>query len=164
MVSLFCRSGFNIETHIVAGMDEMKRPSNTSLVDLGLELIKKSGWATDGKLTCLQDIFFLTASQGQNGESTKLVEEILCWSTQPNANLGWLLGIALAFLELKNAIAKAPGYLIQESCLVLEAIVAREQQSLEECVHELHSEGGEQYKKLIRGYQFGRKALEDCLY
>ncbi|KAF2194267.1 hypothetical protein K469DRAFT_651493 [Zopfia rhizophila CBS 207.26] len=160
---LRAQAGFAIETHIVAAMDEMKRLSCPSLVDIGLELIFRAGWATSAKPSCLQDVFLLTGSQGQGDESAGLAHDMLRWGARPSANLGLLLGLALAFLELKDAIARAPRLLGQESRLVLGAIVARERQSLEECARELRSVDGAQYKQLIRGYQFGRGALENCL-
>ena len=160
---LRAQAGFAIENHIVAGMDEMNRLSCPSLVDIGLELVSRAGWATSAKPSCLQDVFFLTDSKGQGAESAGLAHDMLCWGARPSENLGLLLGLALAFLELKDAVAKAPGLLGQESQLLLEAIVARERQSLEECAQELQSANGEQYKQLIRGYQLGRSGLEKCL-
>ena len=40
---------------------------------------------------------------------------MLRWGARPSANLGLLLDLALAVLELKVAVAKAPGLLGQES-------------------------------------------------
>lgn len=160
---LRAQAGFAIETFIVAGMDEMKRLSCPSLVDIGLELVSRAGWANDAKPLCMQDIFLLTRSRCQSDESAELAQNILCWATRPSANLGLLLGLALAFLELKDAVAKTPALLSEESRLMLTAIVARERQSLEECARELRRVDGMQYKQLIRGYQFGRGALVTCI-
>ena len=161
---LRAQSGFAIENHIVAGMDEMNRLLCPSLVDIGLELVSRAGWATSAEQpSCLQDIFVLTASKGQGTESAGLAHDMLRWGARPSANLGVLLGLALAFLELKDAVAKAAGLLGQESRLLLEAIVARERQSLGECVQELRSGDEAQYNQLIRGYYLGRSTLEKCL-
>ncbi|KAK0512791.1 hypothetical protein JMJ35_004808 [Cladonia borealis] len=160
---LRAQAGFAIENHIVAGMDEMNRLSCPSLVDIGLELMSRADWAPSTKPTCLQDVFSLTDSKGQGAESAGLAHDMLRWGARPSANLGLLLGLALAFLEFKDAVAKAPGLLGQESQMSLGAIVARERQSLEECAQELQSEDGAQYKQLIRGYQLGRSGLEKCL-
>ena len=160
---LRAQSGFAIENHIVAGMDEMNRLSCPSLVDIGLELVSRAGWTNSAKPTCLQDVLSLTDSKGQGAESAGLAHDMLRWGARPSANLGLLLGLALAFLELKDAVAKAPGLLGQESQILLGAIVARERQSLEECAQELQSEDEVQYKQLIRGYQVGRSGLEKCL-
>ncbi|ROV89516.1 hypothetical protein VSDG_08494 [Cytospora chrysosperma] len=161
---LRAQAGFAIETHIVAGMDEMRRSSCPGLVDIGLELVSRAGWAAgDDAPRCLHDVLLLTGSRGQGGESARLARDMLRWAGRPNANLGLLLGLALASLELKDAVARAPGLLGEESRLVLEAIVERERQSLDECARELRSVDGAQYTQLIRGYQFGRAALENCL-
>ena len=161
---LRAQAGFAVEDHIVAGMDEMKRLSCASLVDIGLEIVSRTGWAFNVKPSCLHDIFILTGSQGQGAESAELAQNMLRWGTRPSANLGLLLGLASAFLDLKVVVAKAPGLLGQESRLVLGAIVARERQSLEECAQELQSVDGLQYRQLIRGYHLGRSVLEKILF
>ena len=112
---LRAQAGFAIENSIVAGMDEMRRLSCPGLVDIGLELLYRAGWAISAKPSCLQDDFFLTASQGQGAESAGLAHNMLRWGARPSANLGLLLDLALAVLELKVAVAKAPGLLGQES-------------------------------------------------
>ena len=127
---LRAQAGFAIENHIVAGMDEMKRLSCPSLVDIGLELVSRAGWAIRAKPSCLQDVFFLTGTRAPRAPGWRTI--CCAGGARPSANLGLLLGLALAFLELKVAVAKAPGLLGQESQLVLGAIVARERQSLEE--------------------------------
>ncbi|KAI9678985.1 MAG: hypothetical protein M1822_007411 [Bathelium mastoideum] len=162
---LRAQAGFASETHIVAGMDEMKRPFCPSLVGIGQELIARAGWTTAASAEpgCLHDVLLLAASQGQREESAKLARDMLRWGARPSANLGLLLGLALAFLELKEVVAGAPGLLSGESQCVLRAIVARERQSLEECTRELRDVEGAQYKQLIRGYKFGQVALGNCL-
>ncbi|KAL8796253.1 MAG: hypothetical protein Q9195_001368 [Heterodermia aff. obscurata] len=160
---LRAQAGFAIETHIVAGMDEMKRISCPSLVDIGLELISRAGWDTSAKPSCLQDVLVLTSSQGQGEKSARLAHNMLCWGTRPSANLGLLLGLALAFLKLKAAVMRESELLSHESKLALAAIVARERQSLEECAQELRSVDEAQFRQLIRGYCWGKNALEECL-
>ena len=160
---LRAQSGFAIEEHIVAGMDEMKRLSCPSLVDIGLELVSHAGWAISVEPSCLHDLLLLTGSQGQGDASAELAHNMLRWGARPNANLGLLLGLALALLELKDAVGKAPGLLGPESRLLLEAIVARERQSLEECAQELQSVDEAKYRQMIRGYQLGKSVLKKCL-
>ena len=159
---LRAQAGFAVETPIVAGMDELRRLSCPSLVDIGHELISRAAWASDAKVTCLHDVLLLTASHGQDERSMRLAHDMLGWATRPTANLGLLLGLAWAFLELKEAVARAPELLAQETRGVLEAIVARERRSLEGCAQELRTAGEElQYQGLIRGYHLGRRALQD---
>jgi hypothetical protein len=89
---------------------------------------------------------------------------MLGWATRPVANLGLLLGLALAFLEVKEGVAEAPGGLLsEEGRVVLRAIVARERLGLEECVRELQRVDEAQYRRLVNGYWFGRGALERYL-
>ena len=160
---LRAQAGFAIENHIVAGMDEMKRLSCPSLVDIGLELVSHAGWAFGAKPSNLHDVFLLTDSHGQGAESAQLAHNMLHWCARPSAHLGLLLGLALAFLELKVAVAKVPGLLNEDSQLVLGAIVRREKKSLEECTQELQSVDSAQYGQLIRGYELGKGVLEKCL-
>lgn len=159
---LRAQAGFAIETHNVAGMDEMKRLPCPSLVDIGLELVASTGWPVNAKPSSLHDVLLLTSSQGQDEESAELTHNMLRWSARPNANLGLLLGLALAFLELKLAVASAPTLLTNESRLILDAIVTRESQSLEECARELRSTDAAHYAQMVRGYQMGKSALEAC--
>ncbi|KAK6081430.1 hypothetical protein SCUP234_04635 [Seiridium cupressi] len=163
---LRAQTGFAVEMHIIAGMDEMKRQSCPNLVDIGLELIQRAEWtsATTAKSpSCLKDVFVMTARQGQNDVSAGLADDMLRWSARPTANLGLLLGLSLAFLQLKQAVRSAQGLLSQESVLVLEAIVGREKGCLDECVAELRRTDEMQYKNLVRGYLFGIKILESIL-
>ncbi|KAK0621749.1 hypothetical protein B0T17DRAFT_618158 [Bombardia bombarda] len=166
---LRAQAGFALETHIVAGMDEMKRLTCPSLVDLGLEMLERSGSVTDDekKVSCLHDILVITESRGQSEKSKKLTRDMLWWGARPQANLGLLLGLAVAFLEMKDAVAKAEGegslgLLSEESRVVLRAIVERERQSLEECARELRRVDGRQYGMLLKGYEFGRGLVEGC--
>ncbi|PYH97588.1 hypothetical protein BO71DRAFT_121753 [Aspergillus ellipticus CBS 707.79] len=160
---LRAQAGFAVEAHIVAGMDEMNRLSCPGLVTIGLDLVSSAGWSHGAKPSSLQEVLQLTGRHGQREESARLANDMLRWGARPDANLGLLLGLAWAFLELKDAVARAPGLLGPESRQVLEAIVARERQSLEECAQELRGVDGAQYKKLVGGYRFGRSALENCL-
>ena len=134
---LRAQAGFAIETHIVAGMDEMKRISCPSLVDIGLELMSRAGWTTSANPSCLQDVFLLAKNQGQGEKSARLSHDMLWWGLQPSAKLGWLLGMAFAFLELKVAVMRAPELPSQESQFTLATIVGRERQCLMECAQEL---------------------------
>ncbi|OAA34631.1 heme oxygenase-like, multi-helical [Metarhizium rileyi] len=159
---LRAQAGFEIETDIVAGMDELRRKSRISLVDIGLELIQQTIQTTGAKPTSLRDVFILAANQGQGDESARLADDMLRWSARPVANLGLLLGLALAFLELKYAVGRAPDLLGKESRFALEAIVARERISLEDCARELKRTDMAQYGNLERGLQLGVSALQKC--
>ena len=85
------------------------------------------------------------------------------WRLRPNANLDFLLGLSLAFLDFKKILLETPALLSLENRVVLDAIVVREEQNLEECVGELQRGDEVQYRHLRRGCQFGRTALKSCL-
>ncbi|KAG8413871.1 hypothetical protein J3458_012358 [Metarhizium acridum] len=160
---LRAQAGFEAETAVVAGMDELRRHSHTSLIDVGLELVHQVDQSANATPASLQDVFSLAASQGQGDESARLANDLLRWSVRPVANLGLLLGLALAFLEFKKAIARAPELLGRETRLALEAIVAREKTSLEDCAQELRNTDMGQYKNLERGFRIGMTSLQKCL-
>ncbi|KAJ5909275.1 hypothetical protein N7495_001957 [Penicillium taxi] len=161
---LRAQAGFDIESDIVAGMDELRRESCTSLVDIGLELVQKLGHPTIGaKPSCLHDVLLLAAKHGQSEDSARLANNMLRWSARPTGNLGLLLGIALAFLEFKYAILRAPDLLDRENCFLLEAIVTREKTSLEECAGDLQNTGDTRYKDLLQGYHLAMTGLSKCL-
>ncbi|KAK2612470.1 hypothetical protein QQS21_001574 [Conoideocrella luteorostrata] len=160
---LRAQAGFGMETNMVAGMDELRRHSHTSLVDIGLELVRKINHTTSAKPVSVQEVFLLAASQGQCDDSARLANDMLRWSVRPVANLGLLLGLAMAFLEFKYAIGRAPELLNQESHLALKAIVAREKTCLDECAQELRRTDDGQYRNLMAGLQLGISALRRCM-
>jgi len=125
------------------------------LVDIGLELVARLGWATAASLSCLHDVFILVARHGQSEESAVLACDILRWAGRPVARLRLLLGLALAFLELQEAMVRAPGLLGEKSWVFLRAIVARERRALEECARQLRGTDCAQYGQLVRGYRLG---------
>jgi len=159
---LRAQAGFEVEQPIVAGMDEIRRPSCPSLVSIGRELISATGGKAAAGVESLQDVLLMAADHGQGEESDRLAQDMLNWATRPSANLGLLMGLALAFLDLKDAVAAAPDLLAPDSRSVLEAIVVRERQSLEASAKELRARDEPQFRDLIRGYQLGRRSLEDC--
>lgn len=161
--ALRAQAGFATETDVVAGIDEMRRSSCLSLVDVGLELLSRTGWAVEAKPACLEDVFILTKKHGQCDESVGLAKDMLLWSTRPGANLGWLMGMALAFLPVKEAVAKSPEMISGETSLVLGGIVQRERRNLLECIHWLEDHDSSQYRQLCQGYQFGKVTLMKCL-
>ncbi|KAM3543840.1 hypothetical protein ARSEF1564_003285 [Beauveria bassiana] len=161
---LRAQAGFGIESDIVAGMDEVRRNFCTSLVDIGLELTQKlSRIAISAKPQTLKQVFLLVASHGQGRESFQFANDMLQWSARPSANLGFLLGLALAFVEFKHAVGRAPNLLSLKSRLLLEAIVARERRCLEECARELQRTDDALYKDLLRGNHLAISILPNCI-
>ncbi|KHN94386.1 heme oxygenase-like, multi-helical [Metarhizium album ARSEF 1941] len=161
---LRAQAGFERETDIVAGMDELKRHTRTSLVDVGLELISHMDRCAHAEPASLQDVLRLAASQGQGEASARLASDMLRCSVRPIENLGLLLGLALAFVKFKSAVGRTPGLLGPETRLALDAILAREKMSLEVCAEELRATDGAQYRNLERGFRLGMGAIQECVY
>ncbi|KAJ3497399.1 hypothetical protein NLG97_g1931 [Lecanicillium saksenae] len=161
---LRAQAGFGIECDIVAGMDEVRRNFCPSLVDIGLELTENlSQIAISARPQTMKQVFLLVASHGQSSESFRFANDMLLWSAAPSANLGFLLGIALAFVELKHAISRDPDLLSLRSRLFLQAIVAREKRCLEECARELRSTNIAVYGDLLRGNYLAVSVLPKCI-
>ncbi|KAJ6781992.1 hypothetical protein PWT90_01279 [Aphanocladium album] len=161
---LRAQAGFGIECDIVAGMDEVRRNFCPSLVDMGLELTQKlSRIAISAQPQTLKQVFILVASHGQGCESFRFANDMLKWSARPTTNLGFLLGVALAFVEFKDAVWRAPDLLSQRSRRVLQAIAAREKKSLEECARELQTTSTSLYRDLLRANYFTRLILPNCI-
>jgi len=157
---LRAQAGFEMEMPIVAGMDELRRLTCPSLVELGRELICNAGWGTDASVGSLQDVLDTAAAHGQSEESRRLAKDMLYWATRPSANLGFLVGLSSAFLDLKEAVARAPELLSHQSRIVLEAIVARERQGMEECMREIRQTNNEVHcEGISRGVRLGMSEL-----
>ncbi len=167
-LSILCllraQAGFCTESDIVAGMDEMRRDSCTSLVDIGLELAEKlSQIAISAKPQTLKQVFLLVASHGQGRESFQFANDMLQWSARPNANLGFLLGLALAFVEFKYAVSRADDLLTLRSRILLERIVTREKRILDECARQLQRTDDARYRDLLRGKYLAISILPNCI-
>lgn len=163
LLALRAQAGFAAEAHVPAGMAEVRRQPACSLVDIGLEIISRAQWTRDGNPSCLKDVFVLARKQGQSAESIKLSDNMLRWANRPNENFGILVGLALAFLGLKEAIAGSHELLSEESQAALKAIIKREQKGLFSCMQEIKSTGDGRYKDIEKGYCLGRSALEKLL-
>lgn len=161
---LRAQSGFGIEEDVVAGMDEARRETSTSLVDIGLELTKKlSSTAISAPPHTLQHVFLLAASHGQLEDSFWFANDMLRWRARPTANLGLLLGVASALLDLKRAVARAPNLLERRSRFEFEAIIERENHNLEECTMELQGKNETIYRDLVRGKYMAKSMLSRCI-
>ncbi|OAR02271.1 hypothetical protein LLEC1_03275 [Akanthomyces lecanii] len=161
---LRAQGGFFTESDFVAGMDEVRRDCCTSLVDIGLELTQKLGRvAISAKPQTLKQVFLLAASHGLGWQSSQFANDMLQWSTRPNANLGFLLGLALAFIEFKQAVLRIPDLLTPRDRFSLKEIVAREKRSLVECARELERTNFALYRDLLRGNFLAISTLSDCV-
>jgi hypothetical protein len=147
---LRAQSGFSAETPIVAGMDEPGRTDQPSLVELGQELMRRQGLTEPG---CLKDVL-------QDNPDAEFAYCMLWWATQPVANLGLLLGLAKAFVELHVWVAGS-GLLSESGGQALRRIVAREGDCLDVCLKELRGDDF-RHGEFWRGYALGRAEIERC--
>ena len=88
--------GFAVEGPGVAGMDEARRIDSAGLVELGLEMIKRSGLPEPESLKEVLENW-----------PSGFALQMLHWSMRPMANFGLLLGLAWAFFGLHDAVASS---------------------------------------------------------
>ncbi|KAF3912525.1 hypothetical protein ABW20_dc0108330 [Dactylellina cionopaga] len=147
---LRAQSGFNPEDPMVAGMDEFRQSDSIGLVELGLQMVRMSG---HNEPTSLKEVL-------DNWPSDfGLLMLHLCKS--PTENTGLLLGLAVAFVSLHEALSLSPLLLPTESLRLLRTIAARERESLEICVQELQSTPS-QFLEFCRGYHLGMAEIDRC--
>ncbi|KAK6511609.1 hypothetical protein TWF481_000524 [Arthrobotrys musiformis] len=147
---LRAQSGFAPEDSIVAGMDEVRRKESIGLVELGLEMVKVSGFAEP---TSLKDVL-------ENWRSDfGLLMLHLC--KRPIENTGLLLGLAMSFVDLHDAVASSPTFLSSDSRRLLSNIAKRERDNLESCLRDLQ-DNPPRFLDFCRGYHFGRAEIDRC--
>ncbi|KAF3141703.1 hypothetical protein TWF703_001725 [Orbilia oligospora] len=147
---LRAQSGFGPEDSMVAGMDEVRRKESIGLVELGLEMIKLSGFMEP---TCLKDV--LETWKSDFG----LLMLHLC--QRPIENTGLLLGLAMAFVDLHDAVTLSPTLLSSDGRRLLHDIAKRERENLDLCLRELESTPP-RFLDFCRGYHLGRAEIDRC--
>lgn len=143
--------GFDAEGPGVAGMDEVRRPMAHGLVDLGLEMMSRSELPAP---SCLQDVLQTWPS--------KFALLMLHLSMRPIGNMGLLLGLACAFVELHGAVASSAHLLSSGSREALKQIVNREQECLKICLDEIRDRDEKMYREACKGFCLGSKEIENC--
>ncbi|KAL2855394.1 hypothetical protein BJY01DRAFT_204558 [Aspergillus pseudoustus] len=165
LLILRAQAGFARETDIPAGTAEMLLPSR-DLVRIGLEIVARAGWPDasnpGSSPSCLKEVFTLTRDKGQGEDRAGLAYDMLTWANAPEENLSFLVGLAVAFLGLKEAV-RMSGLLGEDSQVGLGMIVQRERKALVRCMVEIVGMGNKHSSELERGYWIGRSALEECL-
>ncbi|KAK6529517.1 hypothetical protein TWF281_008688 [Arthrobotrys megalospora] len=147
---LRAQSGFSPEDAIVAGMDEVRRKESIGLVDLGLDMVRSSGF-TEPK--CLKDV--LETWKSDFG----LFMLHLC--KRPIENTGLLLGLAMAFVDLHDAVSLSSTLLSSDSRRLLHEIAKRERNSLDLCLRDLEATPP-RFLDFCRGYHLGRAEIDKC--
>ena len=157
---LRAQSGFDVEGPGVAGMDEVRRTKSVGLVELGLEITRRSGLPEP---TCLKDVITAWPSD--------FATWMLHLSMRPMANADLLLGLAWAFVGLHDAVASSPStpcpasstpLLSSTSQEVLRCMASRERNSLIICLEELKHDQ-RRYAEFCRGFSLGKAEIENSL-
>lgn len=141
--------GFDVEGPGVAGMDEARRVDSAGLVELGLEMMKRSGLPEPASLKEVLENWPL-----------EFALKMLHLSMRPMANYGLLLGLACAFVGLHDLLASST-LLSPVSKAALTQIVRRERDCLEICFKELEDDTI-QCADFHRGYALGNAEVENC--
>lgn len=156
---LRAQSGFSVEGTGVAGMDEVHRTDDgqaIGLVELGLEICRNAGMAQPSNLR--------EAVSLGDAESVAFSELMVWMSMRWLAHRDWLVGMAWAFMEAHEALAKSGDeipLLTPLSQSILQDIAARERTGLEVCRDEIY-----QYQQrradFFQGVAQGRRVIEAC--
>lgn len=146
--------GYGIETHGVAGMDEQTRVFQTSIIDMGLQIMRRHQLPEP---TCLKDIL---TENDETQSQVRFAYSMLGWAMHPNKNLGFLLGLARTFLDLEAWMADDGSLLDSEEREALKQIVHRKKISLDGCLDEIRADTA-QYQAFLRGYAIGRSEIEE---
>ena len=148
---LRAQSGFGPEGPIVSGIDEMRREESHGLVELGLQMVQRSKFPEPG---CLTEV--LDSWESEFG----LLMLHLC--KRPIEHGGVLLGLAMAFVDLHDAVARSSALLSTGSRQVLTKIATREREGLNSCLENLRGTSTSQFADFGRGYHLGRAEIEKC--
>lgn len=157
---LRAQAGFEMESDIVAGMDEFKRPYRTSLADIGLLLFATyDNWGSGANF---MEILQFISKRQKSPVALQIAEPLLVVSAHHESNTGLLLGLAAAFMQLKDMV-KPLYYIHDDMRSVLGQIMVRETSCIEECAGILKESDPEQYKLMGAGLKLGQEYLERYL-
>ena len=149
---LRAQSGFGIETPGVDGMDEARRNDSIGLVELGLEMARRSGNPVPSSV-----------KEALEWWPSEFAVAMLHAAMRPSGNLHTLVGLAWAFMELHEGIAGDEGVLLsQREREVLGRIAGRERMALGVCLEEMEEVGGA-FEDFWVGYTLGRGEIKRLL-
>ncbi|CAI7636524.1 unnamed protein product [Penicillium crustosum] len=145
--------GFEIEHTVVTGINESHTAEDNGIVGIGLEMIKRAS------LPVPTDLVMLLARW-----PSKFADKMLQLSSKPLQNLGILLGISAALIELQGVIAEAPsaGLLSPESCVHLQVLFRRQYHYSQECQQHISTDGG-LLMDYSHGYAMAKAEIGDCI-
>ncbi|USP74181.1 uncharacterized protein yc1106_01455 [Curvularia clavata] len=153
------QSGFSVEGTGVAGMDEVHRTDDgqaIGLVELGLEICRNADIAQPSNL---REAVLLG-----DAESVAFSEFMVWMSMRWLAHRDLLVGMAWAFMEAHEALARSGGgvqLLAPPSRSILQDIAARERAGLEVCRDEVYQHQ-QRRADFLQGVAQGRRAIEAC--
>ena len=145
--TLRAQAGFNSESGVVAGMDEVNKTESLGLIEFGQEMLRTMGLP---EMASLKDVL-------GKWHSEPAITMILL-SARPRANKGLLIGMAMAFASLHWEIA-CSDLISPRSKATLSDITSRETASLEECMKELNYTELEDCSK---GHRWASGKIEAC--
>ncbi|KAJ5696851.1 hypothetical protein N7536_007263 [Penicillium majusculum] len=145
--------GFEIEHTVVTGINESHTEEDNGIVGIGLEMIERAS------LPVPADLEMLLARW-----PSKFADKMLQLSSKPLQNLGILLGISAALIELQGVIAEAPsaGLLSPESCVHLQVLFRRQYHYSQECQQHI-SKDGSLLMDYSHGYAMAKSEISDCV-
>ncbi|CAI7648819.1 unnamed protein product [Penicillium glandicola] len=145
--------GFEMEHTMVTGINESHTKEDNGIVGIGLEMIKLASLPVPHDLAML-----LTRWPSQ------FADKMLQLSSKPLQNLGVLLGISAALIELQGVIAEAPsaGLLSGESCVHLQVLFRRQYHYLQKC-HQHISTDESLLMDYFHGYDMAKAEIGDCV-
>ncbi|RAK76082.1 iron-containing redox enzyme family protein [Aspergillus fijiensis CBS 313.89] len=150
--ALRAQYNFSPESDGVTGMDEVNRASMPDLVDIGIEIIHRQGFAPLPR--SISDILRAWPSTS--------AEMLLSASNAPVRNLDVLLGMSLAFLGLQWSVLRSPALLSHRSRSALKNIVDRETSCLQ-VAYELLRQDSQRMQAFTKGYQLAQSILGETL-
>ncbi|KIW32673.1 uncharacterized protein PV07_04202 [Cladophialophora immunda] len=146
--------GFSAEADGVNGADELKEEGMyRSLLDLGRGMVQRRGLADP---SCLKDAF--GELDGSCALAVKFSYSMLSWSLRPMENLGLLLGLSRAFLDMEKQVTVGP-FLDSTDREALHRVVERKDRGFQECLENMDEDSAIRRDYLL-GYLFGQEQLQ----
>ncbi|RCI14560.1 hypothetical protein L249_6875 [Ophiocordyceps polyrhachis-furcata BCC 54312] len=147
--------GFLPEPLAVAGMDEMRREDHVDLVDVGLEMLSRTGQLSPA-LEGLKDVLERWPSA--------FAETMLAAAMRPEQHKWMLLGMAQAFVQLHQSLASSESDVLSPSTRSSLGLIAeREEENLAVCVAGLQEEEERRaYREFWTGQAVGLREIERC--
>ncbi|KNG91256.1 hypothetical protein ANOM_000330 [Aspergillus nomiae NRRL 13137] len=150
--ALRAQYNFSPESDGVTGMDEVNRAGMPDLVDIGIEIIARQGFAPLPR--SISDVLSVWPSTS--------AEMLLSTSKAPVRNLDVLLGMSLAFLSLQSSVLCSPGFLSQSSQSALKNIIERETSCFRVAYGILRLDS-QRMQNFTKGYQIAQSILGQTL-